>query len=91
MNDESERVAVPERVDLRPVSLTADERVVGRDRAVVVEPQQFAAEAGRILGDLSDVAAGGHVDLAVRSEHDAAVQAGVAVEGIGHDRDPERP
>ena len=49
MHGQAERAAVPERVDFRLVTFLADEWVVGRRRAVVAQPQNFAGEAVRIL------------------------------------------
>src|SRR5262245_10223338 len=58
MNDEPERVAMSDRVDLRTVTLAPGERVVRRHRSIVVEPQELAAQACRILRDLADVPTG---------------------------------
>ena len=56
----------------------------GGTDAVVAKSQDLAAQAGRVLRDLADVAAGGHVDHAVASEDDAAVQTRVALVGLRH-------
>src|SRR5262245_15242126 len=77
MNDEPERIAMAERVNLRPVPLTAGERIVRRNRSVLVEAQELAAQAGGILRDLADVAAGREVNFAVAPEDHPAIETGV--------------
>ena len=78
------------RVDFRPMALAADERIVGRHGAVVVEAQDLAAQAHAILRDVRNVvlgsAAGGHVDLAVTAEDDAAVETRVALVEVGDEQ-----
>ena len=87
VDDEAELVAMAQRVDFRPMALAAHERIVGRHGAVVVEAQDLAAQAHAILRDVRNVvlrpAAGGHVDLAVTSEDDAAVETRVALVEVG--------
>src|SRR5690606_8621741 len=69
MGDQTERIAMTECENLRPITLPPHEGVIGWNRAVVVEPQHLAAQAHRILRDVRNVpfrpATGGHVDLAV--------------------------
>src|SRR5207249_4136814 len=59
MNRQTERRAMTHRVDLGPVSVAADEGIVGRNTAVIAKPQHFSAVA---LGILRIVAAIGHED-----------------------------
>jgi len=74
-------------VDFRPMALAAYERIVGRHGAVVVETQDLPPQAHAILRDVRNVAlrpaAGGHVDLAVTAEDDAAVKTRVAFVEVG--------
>src|SRR5207247_323890 len=68
MNGESERCAMPKRIDLGFVPVASDEWVVAWNAAVVAKPQHFAAV---VLGVLRIVAAVGHEDGAVTAERDA--------------------
>src|SRR5439155_22675051 len=49
VDEEPDRVANPERIDLGPVPRDADERVVLRDRAIVVQAQNLSRVIRRIL------------------------------------------
>ena len=81
---------MPDGVDLRPMARLADERVVFRYRAVVVQAQDLAPQDRGVLRGVEehtlrgqDPAAGGHVDLAVAAEGDPSVEPGVAAVGRG--------
>ena len=83
MHGEPERRAVTEREDLGPVAVAADERIVARHAAVLVEPQDLARVRARVLR----VAAGRrHVDLAVGPEDHArhGARVGLRDEQIAH-------
>ncbi len=84
VDDEGQRVAMPQAEDFRPVAGAAHERIVWRNGAVVAKPQDLAAQTGGVLRDLADIAAGRHVDHAVAPEDDAAVEARVAFKGVRH-------
>ena len=71
--------------NFRPVAGEAYERIVGRHRAIIVQPQNLSAQAVWILRNLSYIAACGHVQHAIASEHDAPVQSAGAFERIRHD------
>ena len=60
MDDEPQRVAMTQREDFRPVSGAADERIVGRDGAVVAQAQDLAAQA---LGSCATLAILPPVDM----------------------------
>src|SRR5262249_53129375 len=49
VNEEPDRVADAEGIDLGPVTRSANERVVARDRAVVVQTQNLSRVIRRIL------------------------------------------
>jgi hypothetical protein len=49
MDDEAERIAMPQGVDFGPMVLAAHEWVVARNAAIVLEAQDLPAQAGRIL------------------------------------------
>ena len=89
VDDETQRIAMPQGVDFRPIARAVHEWVVGRYGAIVVEAQDLAAQAHGILRDVLNVvqgpAANGHVDHAVPSEDDAAVETRVALVRIGGD------
>ena len=85
MGGEPQRVAVADRIDLRLVSGTADERVVGRHGAVVIQAQHFARIAVRILRAAAVPAARRrHIELAVASPRDPrrAADARAAAEDV---------
>ena len=90
VDDEAQRIAMPEGVNFRPIARVAHERVVCRYGAIVVEAQDLAAQAHRILREVLNVvlgpAAGGQVDLAVTSEDDAAVETRVALVRLGDEK-----
>src|SRR5688500_17840979 len=56
MNDQRQGVAMPERVDLRPIAGAIHERVVRRYGAIVAKTKDLAAQARGLLRDLGDVA-----------------------------------
>src|SRR5688572_22199936 len=61
MHDERERVAVPERVDLRSVTSAVHKRIVWRNSAIVAQAEDLSAQAHGILRDLADVPPGREV------------------------------
>ncbi len=65
------------------MAVTPHERVVVWHRSVIVEPENLAPQTHQVLRNLVDVATRGHVDLAVRPEHDAAIETRVTWVGIG--------
>ena len=72
---QTELIAVAHRVDLGQIAGLADEGIVGRRAAVVVQAHDLADVLGRILGaqpggPRADGTADRHVDLAVRPEGD---------------------
>src|SRR5207302_1207035 len=70
---EPPRVAEPVRPDRAELAGLAVERVVGRDRAVLVDAQDLPVWAAQVLGvGTAPVVADGEVELAVRAECDAA-------------------
>src|SRR6266581_1179273 len=82
MNDQTQRIPMTQCVNLRPVAGAAYERIVGRHRAIIAQAQNFSAQAVRILRNLTYIAACGHVQHAIASEHDAPIQSAVAFERI---------
>ena len=66
------------------MAFVAHERVVARHGAIIVEPQDFAAQAHRILRNRRHPAAGGHVDLAVTPKGDTAVETRVPFVCLGN-------
>src|SRR5690606_15355655 len=69
--DEALGRAVTERVDLGPIALAADERIVLRDRAVVVVAQDLAGQAVRVLRHLAGLTPGADEQRAVLHEQQA--------------------
>ena len=65
---QAQRAAMPQRIDFRPVTGLPDERIIGRDGAVVAQAQHFAAER---VGILRIFAGGGQVKHAVAAESNA--------------------
>ena len=68
MHREAKRAAVTERIHLGPVTGLADEGIITRDTAVVVEQQHFAPLS---IGILRVVAGGRHEQRAVATEREA--------------------
>src|SRR5262245_15892345 len=74
MNDESQRIPVPEGEDLRSIASATCKRVVWRNRSIIAQSQDLAPKTRGLLCDLADVAAGRHVHHAVSPEDDSTVQ-----------------
>src|SRR5262249_2289824 len=73
LKSESQRIAMPHRVDLRTITGAADKRIIGRNRAVIPQAQHFAREVVRILrsrGSRRIADADRHVHHSVSSEDD---------------------
>ena len=71
MHRQAERAAMAERVDLGPgIGGLADERIVFRHAAVVVQPQHLPAEAVQPLGGVAADGDRRDVELAVAAERD---------------------
>ena len=84
---EAPRVAEPVRPDRAQLAGLAGERVVGGDRAVLVDPQDLAVRIAQVLGVRAvAVVADGEVELAVRPEANAAAD----VQQLGRRRRPEQ-
>ena len=81
---EPPRVAEAVRPDRAEASRLAVERVVGRHRAVLVDPQDLAVRVAQVLG-VGGVAvvADGDVELAVRAEGEAAADVQLLRGGLG--------
>jgi hypothetical protein len=58
VDDQGQRVAMPQAEDFRPVASAVHERIVWRNRAVVAKSQNLAAQTGRVLRHFADIAAG---------------------------------
>ena len=67
-----------------------DERIVRRERPIVVQPEDLAFVRAQILCRRLLVALpDGHVDRTVQTERDArAAVAAMSVPGVGHERGP---
>src|SRR5690606_17702133 len=75
MHGEALRAAMAERVYLGQVTVFADKRIVGRNGAVVAQPQYLAAVLHRVLRTLLLLAlADGDVEHAVAAEDHAAAE-----------------
>ena len=62
VHGEAELIAMPHREDLGPRPGSADERIVGRDLAVVAQPQHLAVDAVQLLRLVVERRAGRHVE-----------------------------
>ena len=75
MQDQPQRIAMSEGIDFRSMAIVVHERVVIRHRAIVVEAQNFTAQAHGVLRNGGDPASGRHVNFAITSEDDTAIEA----------------
>src|SRR6266571_4738764 len=83
MNRQSQRVAMTERKDLRLVTGSANERIIGRRRSVVAKAENFTAMIHWILRALIESASHRHEQISIRRKHDSRCGCTPIVYGVG--------